>query len=117
MVQIPFEIPLISKQEVERLLFSQLDELIRDIPENKWDQTYWGNIYHSGLKYFFRNIRDVTRYINSLRFSFEMVKGEVNAIDFLAITGIQVFIPEVYYGIRDNKDILSGVYSERSLWT
>jgi len=111
-VQIPFEIPLISKQEVERLLFSQLDELIKDIPKNKWDQTYWGNIYHSGLKYFFRNIRDVTRYINSLRFSFEMVKGEVNAIDFLAITGIQVFIPEVYYGIRDNKDIFSGVYSD-----
>jgi len=109
-VQIPFEIPLISKKKVEHLLFSQLDELIKDIPENKWDQTYWGNIYHSGLKYFFRNIRDVTRYINSLRFSFEMVKGEVNAIDFLAITGIQVFIPEVYYGIRDNKDIFSGVF-------
>jgi len=108
-VQIPFEIPLISKEEVEHLLFSQLDELIKDIPENKWDQTYWGNIYHSGLKYFFRNIRDVTRYINSLRFSFEMVKSEVNAIDFLAITGIQVFIPDVYYGIRDNKDIFSGV--------
>jgi len=111
-IQIPFEIPLISKQEVEHLLFSQLDELIKDIPENKWNQTYWGNIYHSGLKYFFRNIRDVTRYINSLRFSFEMVKGEVNVIDFLAITGIQVFIPEVYYGIRDNKDIFSGVYSD-----
>ncbi|MDK2789456.1 MAG: hypothetical protein PWP07_2701 [Epulopiscium sp.] len=108
-VQIPFEIPLISKQEVEKLLFRQLDELLKDIPENKWDQTYWGNIYHSGLKYFFRNIRDVTRYINSLRFSFEMVKGEVNAIDFFAITAIQVFIPEVYYGIRDNKDIFAGV--------
>jgi len=91
-------------------LFSQLDELIKDIPENKWDQTYWGNIYHSGLKYFFRNIRDVTRYINSLRFSFEIVKGEVNAIDFLAITGIQVFIPDVYYGIRDNKDIFLGTF-------
>ena len=109
-VQIPFEIPLISKQEVEHLLFSQLDKLIKGMPENKWDQTYWGNIYHSGLKYFFRNIRDVTRYINSLRFSFDMVKGEVNAIDFLAITGIQVFIPEVYYGIRDNKDIFSGTF-------
>lgn len=109
-VQIPFEIPLISKQEVERLLFSQLDELIKDIPENKWNQTYWGNIYHSGLKYFFRNIRDVTRYINSLKFSFEIVKGEVNTIDFFAITGVQVFFPEVYYGIRDNKDIFSGKF-------
>ena len=109
-VQIPFEVPPSSKEKIEHLLFSRLNELVKDIPENKWDQTYWGNIYHSGLKHFFRNIRDVTRYINSLRFGFEMVKGEVNAIDLLAITGIQVFTPEIYYGIRDNKDIFSGVF-------
>ena len=109
-VQIPFEIPLISKQEVERLLFGKLDELIKDLPEGKWNQNYWINIYNSGLKYFFGNIRDVTRYINSLRFSFEIVKGEVNTIDFFAITGVQVFFPEVYYGIRDNKDIFSGKF-------
>jgi len=108
-IQVPFEVPLISKQEVERFLLSQLDKLIKDIPEEKWDKTYWGNIYYSGLKYFFRTIRDVTRYINSLRFSFKMVKGEVNPIDFLAITAIQVFIPEVYYEIRDNKDIFTRV--------
>lgn len=109
-IQVPFEVPLISKPEVEHLLFGQLQTLIENIPQDKWDRTHWGNIYHSGLKYFFRTIRDVTRYINSLRFSFEMVKGEVNPIDSLAITGIQVFIPEVYYGIRDNKDIFSGVF-------
>jgi len=109
-VQIPFEIPLISKQEVERLLFSKLDELIKDLPEGKWNQNYWIDIYNSGLKYFFGNIRDVTRYINSLSFSFEIVKGEVNTIDFFAITGVQVFFPEVYYGIRDNKDIFSGKF-------
>ena len=109
-IQIPFEIPLISKQEVERLLFSKLDELIKGIPENKWNQNYWINVYNSGLKHFFRNVRDVTRYINSLSFSFEIVKGEVNTIDFFAITGVQVFFPEVYYGIRDNKDIFSGKF-------
>ncbi len=111
-VQIPFELPVISKQEVEALLFSQLDSLIVDIPEGKWDQTYWGNVYHSGLRYFFANIRDVTRYINSLRFTFSMVKDEVNPIDFLAITALQVFEPAVYAGIRDNKDVFSGVFSE-----
>lgn len=109
-VQIPFEVPLISKEAVADLLFGQLNELVKDISEDKWDRTYWGNIYHSGLKFFFENIRDVTRYINSLRFSFEMVKEEVNVIDFLAITGIQVFIPEVYYGIRDNKDLFAGIF-------
>lgn len=112
-VQIPFEVPLADKQEIERLLFSQLDQLIKDIPEGQWDQVYWSNIYHSGLKHFFATIRDVTRYINSLRLSFSMVKGEINAIDFLAITGLQVFLPDVYAGIRDNKDIFAGASKER----
>ncbi len=111
-VQIPFQLPVISKQEIERLLLSQLDELIVDIPEGKWDQTYWGNIYHSGLRHFFENIRDVTRYINSLRFAFSMIKDEVNAIDFLAIMALQVFEPTVYAGIRDNKDLFSGIFGE-----
>lgn len=110
-VQVPFDIPLISKQEVERLLFNQLDELIKDIPEDRWNQTYWDYIFHySGLKYVFNNIRDVTRYINSLRFGFNLVKDEVNVVDFFALTAIQVFMPEVYDGIRDNKDIFLGVH-------
>jgi len=92
------------------LLFNQLDELIANFSEGKWDATYWGNVYHSGLKHFFGNIRDVTRYINSLRFSFSMVRDEVNAIDFLAITALQVFEPAVYAAIRDNKNVFAGIF-------
>jgi predicted KAP-like P-loop ATPase len=116
-VQIPFEVPLADKQEIERLLFSQLDQLIKDVPEDQWDQVYWGNIYHSGLKHFFENIRDVTRYVNALRLSFEMVRGEVSAIDFMAITGLQVFLPDVYAGIRDNKDLFAGASRDRGSQT
>lgn len=108
-VQVPFEIPQISQDEVERLLFSMLDEIINGIPEERWDQTHWGNIYHSGLKHFFKDIRDVNRYINTLRFGFEMVKDDLNPIDFIAITAIQVFLPELYYAIRDNKDLFTGI--------
>ena len=42
-----------------------------------------------------------------------MVKDEVNVVDFLAMTAVQVFIPDVYYGIRDNKEVFSGIYSDR----
>jgi len=113
-VQVPFEVPLISKKEVEQLLFSQINDLIKDIPDEKWDETYFGNIYLSGLRHFFRNIRDVIRFINSLKFSFNLVKEELNVIDFIAISAIQVFIPEIYYGIRDNKDIFSGVFDSEN---
>ncbi len=109
-VQIPFEVPLISKDEVEHLLKREIKELVNGVPKDRYNQEYWWDIYHSGFKDFFRNIRDVTRYLNTLRFSFELIKDEVNVADFLAITAIQVFVPEVYYGIRDNKDLFTGVY-------
>lgn len=108
-VQVPFEIPQMSKREVEHFLFKKLDELIQDIPEERWDRTYWGNIYHSGLKHLFHNIRDVNRYLNSLSFGFRLVKDEVNPIDFIAITAVQVFIPNLYKSIKDNKDLFAGI--------
>lgn len=112
MIQVPFEVPIIPIHKLEEALFSKLIELLKDVPQEKFDSTYWGNIYHSGLKYLFNNNRDITRFINTLRFSFDMVIEEVNPIDLIAITAIQVFIPELYYGIRDNKNIFSGVYSD-----
>lgn len=111
-VQIPFELPIIDKHEVERLLCTQIDELIKDIPEERWDSVYWGNIFHSGLNKFFFTLRDVTRYINSLRFGFGPIKDEINPIDFLAITAIQVFEPDVYKGIRENKGVFSGLLND-----
>ena len=107
-VQIPFEIPPISKEDLYRLLFARIDQIIIDIPEEKFDGVYWANIFHGGLKYLFYNIRDVTRFINSLSFGFQQVQGLVNPIDFIAITAIQVFLPEIYSDIRDNKDMFTG---------
>jgi len=32
-------------------------------------------------------------------------EDEVNIVDYLAITAIRLFVPEVYYGIMDNKEV------------
>lgn len=109
-IQIPFQLPVISKAEVEKVLFSQLDELIKDIPQERWNQTHWGNVFHGGMRFFFLTIRDVTRYVNSLRFSFAMVKDEVNPVDFLAVIALQVFEADVYEGVRENHDLFAGVF-------
>ncbi len=109
-VQFPIELPPISKTELEKLLFGSIDEVIKDVPEDRWDPIHWGNIYNGGMKPYFQNVRHVTRYINSLKFGFEMVRAEVNPVDFLAITCIQVFEPKLYDGIRDNKDVFSDLF-------
>jgi predicted KAP-like P-loop ATPase len=108
-IQVPFEIPKHSKIEIEHLLFSQIGSVIGNINSENWDQRYWGNLYHSGIKYLFLNIRHVNRFINTLRFNFELVKDEVNVVDFISITAIQIFLPEIYYEIRDNEDVFSGL--------
>ena len=35
------------------------------------------------------------------------MEDEVNIVIYSAITAIRVFVPEVYYGIRDNKEVFS----------
>ena len=50
------------------------------------------------------------RYLNSLKFNYRLMIEEVNPVDFLAITGLQIFEPDLYYGIRNNKDLFSGLF-------
>lgn len=106
-VQFPFDIPVISKQDLEALLFTKLKKIMAEVPEESWNVEYWSDIYYSSMKHFFENCRDLTHYVNTLSFSFLRVKEIVNPVDFFAITAVQVFAPEVYHGIRDNKDLFS----------
>lgn len=110
-VQVPIEVPKLSKGDEERFLIGKMNNIIKDIPEDKIDQVYWWNLYHSGIKTFFKNLRNVNRYINILNFNFELTKNEVNIVDLFAITSIQVFLPEVYYEIRENKELFTELFS------
>lgn len=114
-VQLPFEIPPILSQDLESILADRLNEIIATVPEDAWNIEYWAEVYYSSLKFFFENCRDITRYVNTLNFSYSRLRDVVNPVDFFALTAIEVFLPEVYFGIRDNKDLftdlLDSVYS------
>lgn len=109
-VQIPFEVPKINESDIERLLFTQIEKVI-DMNADNFNNRNWLNIYYNSLKYFFKNIRHINKYINLLKFEYGLIKEEVNVDDFLAITAVHVFFPDVYYGIRDNKDLFSGLFN------
>lgn len=108
-IQIPFELPGISNSDFESLLFNKLNDVFKCNQYDDFDKVHWGNIYHTGFKYFFKNIRDINRFMNVFVFSYEIIKHEVNIIDFAAITAIQVFLPEVYHEIKNNKQVFAGI--------
>jgi len=101
-IQVPFEIPAIPEEKIYNLLLSQLENLTN---QEKTFLIFTCN----EIKVFFRTIRDVKRYINFVRFNFQLVENEVYYTDFIGITAIQIFFPELYYTIRDNKDLFAGI--------
>lgn len=106
-VQFPFDIPPILQQDLENIFADRLSDVIAIVPEDAWNPEYWADIYYSSLKFFFENCRDITRYVNTLNFSYSRLRDVVNPVDFFALTAIEVFLPTVYFGIRDNKDLFT----------
>tara|TARA_R110000868_G_scaffold76328_7_gene219560 strand:- start:5426 stop:7606 length:2181 start_codon:yes stop_codon:yes gene_type:complete len=106
-VQLPFCIPPITQQDLEPILADRLTEVIETVPPNSWNKEYWADIYFSALRSLFGNCRDITRYINTLNFSYARLRDIVNPVDFFALTALEVFTPNIYTGIRDNKDLFT----------
>lgn len=113
-VQLSFDVPAITRQDLENILLDKLKLIMPEVPVDEWNSSDWADVYYSSLRYFFETCRDITRYLNALSFGYPRVKDVVNPVDYFALTAIEVFLPEVYAGIRDNKDLftdlIEGVY-------
>jgi predicted KAP-like P-loop ATPase len=107
-VQAPFSLPAVDRLRLRQKLFLELDRIIEAFPLKNFDQTYWGNVYFSGLDHYVRKPRDIVRVINTLSVTYPAVAGEVNPTDFVALEFLRVFEPEVYSVIRDNREMFVG---------
>ncbi|MEN6554174.1 MAG: P-loop NTPase fold protein [Methanobacterium sp.] len=112
-VQVGFNIPIADQTLIQRFLFSELDKIIVDIKQEEFNQNRWASLYNHGYKDLFKSIRDVKRYINSLRMTFKSISHEVNPIDYLGIEALRVFLPEVYQFIAENKSLF---LQESHIW-
>src|SRR3990167_4888183 len=115
-VQVNFDVPFAKPSKISTFLFKELDRILSVLPESAQkyfghNEPYWPNVYHSGFKNYFKNIRDVKRFASSLEFNIsQMYQGEimeVNPIDFIAIEAIRVFAPDFYLFMRDKSALFT----------
>jgi predicted KAP-like P-loop ATPase len=111
-IQVPFELPAPDQNDLSKLFFDKINLIFKDVPDEEHEHTYFGNLYHDGVKHFLTTPRDVVRLTNTLSITYPPVAGEVNYCDFIAIESIRVFEPEIYDFIRRNEQLFSGVLSE-----
>lgn len=110
-VPVCFDVPSLDKTQLKKLLGEQLKQLIN---ETVWQDMGWDTIYDHRLHTFFRNIRDVNRFLNTFQFILGLLKDEVDVGDLLTITAVQTRAPRVYDGIRDNRRLFLGPWRSNS---
>jgi predicted KAP-like P-loop ATPase len=109
-VHVPFTIPSISSDERDFVVTKIINEIFASEPEERLDGKQWNLLYRSGLNEYFRNFRDIVRYSNVLRFSYESIGKETNLVDLCGVTAIQVFSPELYKAIADKRSFFVGPF-------
>jgi predicted KAP-like P-loop ATPase len=112
-IQVPFELPPVDRVALRSALFKRLDEILGDVPDALFDQSYWMNVFYDGIDALIQVPRDIVRFTNTLAVTYPSVRGEVNPVDFIALEALRVFLPTLYDLIRSNPDKFSG-YSRDS---
>lgn len=114
-IQIPFEIPRLRKDEVDKLFLEELDIIICDFQYDvKLDMVYWERVFKNCISPFIRTIRDVHRVINVFRFRYGMLYEETAFEDMIAITTLEVLKPELYKWIFANRIKMLGKETSRN---
>ena len=117
-IQVYLTVPKFSESHLNGLISDRLEDFYknfvidesndenvennRELPQSI--QKEFLDIY-SYLKMFFKSPRDLYRFINILNFNFSVFKDEVNRKDFILILAIQLFEPNIYHEIKNNKDL------------
>ena len=107
-IQIPIVIPEIRKSQLDNLVLNHLGEFYKKYHDEVDFEKDFLDIY-SYLRLFFDNLRELYRYLNIINFYFSVIEDDVDIDDFMLILAIQLFETEIYYKIKENKDLFLGL--------
>lgn len=111
-VQVGFDLPKVPPEAIHKKIFQELDKLLAEGRlEDKFDNARWNQLFLEGLSQYFKNLRDVNRFISIFSFHLEILKEkntfEVNFIDLMGIEVLRQFEPKVYQSIFDHKEFFT----------
>ena len=95
-------------ESIHDALFSKLNGILGDIPDNRWDKATCAELFQYGVKNYIKSIRDVIRYSNVFYLKYQLLQGETDPVDLLGLTCLQVFEPAIYSTLNNYKDMLCG---------
>ncbi len=107
-VQVPFDLPIPSSEQLGAMLLRRLDAVLPESAKDAFLGPRWGTVFTRAVRPLLQTPRDVVRVCNAVGVTYPAVHGEVNAVDFVALEALRVLAPSVYRVVRDNSDQFTG---------
>lgn len=101
-VQKPIPLPAIEQAVIDNFLDVHLDKIFNEIKVAERvtaELKEFSYIYQTQIRKLFTTLRNVKRYLNSLRSTLPPIKYEINLYDLLILEVINVFYPKIYRDI------------------
>lgn len=108
-INVPLYIPELSKKNINDYFIKELGNIFND--NIQIDSRYWESIYKCVFENKFKNLREVNRFLNIVRFNCDDMMQDLSVIDYLVIVFLKMFDEEIYKFIKKNKDILGDISS------
>jgi predicted KAP-like P-loop ATPase len=94
-VQIPAELPVVSREHYAFLFRRELAETLRRGGQEVPAERRWDAVLRRIILPLLRNLRDMRRYFAALGMTTELIGDEVALTDVLALEAIRIFRPDV----------------------
>jgi predicted KAP-like P-loop ATPase len=95
-VQVPIDMPQVSRLSLEALLLEGLDEVTAMVMNEPVDPVRWSSVFQQAIFPLFHTVRDVSRYLAVLPAMLATVNREVALVDVLALEALRVRQPDVF---------------------
>jgi len=107
-IQVPFEVPYISHTKIQNIFLERITDLHLNIENEPWGEQHWQQVYSNCISPFIKTLRDVNRLLNLIEFKYPPLANEINFSDLAGITSLQIYAPEIFEWIRNNRFTLLG---------
>lgn len=109
-IQVPFEVPEANHSLICDIFSNRYCNILFNETrmETNFERNYWESILDKCISPFLNSIRDVNRIINTFEFKYNLMRNEINPIDLIALTTLQVCAPTIHEWIYNNSYLLMG---------
>lgn len=105
-IQLERHLPQINTYDIEKFFFNEIQNFI-DKKLYIGEKNYLHEIYNNCLKEKIDNPRKLILFINQYKINYKRIENYVNFVDYLPILFYQLFYPDFYMFIKENKDLLT----------